>query len=135
FFQAEDGIRYRNVTGVQTCALPIFALLCLVFSICIRILFLYVIFILYVWTFFRSFILLVYSISCLSIASTCLIFASIFINIRLCIVVFSIIFFVSLYDDSVSLLSLDLLSSLLLHSDKIKKLDINKKRLSSFSSS
>src|SRR5437868_8330980 len=26
FFQAEDGIRDRNVTGVQTCALPIFAL-------------------------------------------------------------------------------------------------------------
>src|SRR5438067_13685739 len=25
FFQAEDGIRYRNVTGVQTCALPILA--------------------------------------------------------------------------------------------------------------
>src|SRR6266704_5776978 len=25
FFQAEDGIRGRNVTGVQTCALPIFA--------------------------------------------------------------------------------------------------------------
>src|SRR6266513_2458886 len=24
FFPAEDGIRYRNVTGVQTCALPIF---------------------------------------------------------------------------------------------------------------
>src|SRR5207248_7856006 len=24
FFQAEDGIRYRTVTGVQTCALPIF---------------------------------------------------------------------------------------------------------------
>src|SRR5699024_12126332 len=24
FFKAEDGIRYRNVTGVQTCALPIF---------------------------------------------------------------------------------------------------------------
>src|SRR5699024_11720131 len=23
FFQAEDGIRYRSVTGVQTCALPI----------------------------------------------------------------------------------------------------------------
>src|SRR5699024_1693147 len=23
FFQAEDGIRYRNVTGVQTCALPL----------------------------------------------------------------------------------------------------------------
>src|SRR5699024_11483045 len=26
FFQAEDGIRDRNVTGVQTCALPIFIL-------------------------------------------------------------------------------------------------------------
>src|SRR5699024_11763057 len=26
FFQAEDGIRDRNVTGVQTCALPICAL-------------------------------------------------------------------------------------------------------------
>src|SRR5207249_8558835 len=26
FFQAEDGIRDRNVTGVQTCALPIFDL-------------------------------------------------------------------------------------------------------------
>src|SRR5207247_4904689 len=25
FFQAEDGIRYPLVTGVQTCALPIFA--------------------------------------------------------------------------------------------------------------
>src|SRR5699024_12160129 len=25
FIQAEDGIRDRNVTGVQTCALPIFA--------------------------------------------------------------------------------------------------------------
>src|SRR5207249_9723458 len=24
FFQAEDGIRDRNVTGVQTCALPIY---------------------------------------------------------------------------------------------------------------
>src|SRR5215470_18636637 len=24
FFQAEDGIRYATVTGVQTCALPIF---------------------------------------------------------------------------------------------------------------
>src|SRR5574339_398225 len=24
FFQAEDGIRYRLVTGVQTCALPIY---------------------------------------------------------------------------------------------------------------
>src|SRR5437868_15218878 len=27
FFQAEDGIRDRNVTGVQTCALPIYPLL------------------------------------------------------------------------------------------------------------
>src|SRR5699024_11531199 len=27
FFQAEDGIRDRNVTGVQTCALPISAYL------------------------------------------------------------------------------------------------------------
>src|SRR5699024_12133259 len=27
FFQAEDGIRDRNVTGVQTCALPIFSYL------------------------------------------------------------------------------------------------------------
>src|SRR5277367_3907477 len=27
FFQAEDGIRYRDVTGVQTCALPIFSAL------------------------------------------------------------------------------------------------------------
>src|SRR5699024_11254129 len=27
FFQAEDGIRGRNVTGVQTCALPILPLL------------------------------------------------------------------------------------------------------------
>src|SRR5277367_3678697 len=26
FFQAEDGIRYRDVTGVQTCALPIWAI-------------------------------------------------------------------------------------------------------------
>src|SRR5699024_11864899 len=25
FFRAEDGIRARNVTGVQTCALPIFS--------------------------------------------------------------------------------------------------------------
>src|SRR5699024_12199927 len=32
FFQAEDGIRDRNVTGVQTCALPISVLL-LLFSI------------------------------------------------------------------------------------------------------
>src|SRR5207249_5048420 len=28
FFQAEDGIRDRNVTGVQTCALPIYVLDC-----------------------------------------------------------------------------------------------------------
>src|SRR5699024_11544531 len=27
FFQAEDGIRDRNVTGVQTCALPIWRML------------------------------------------------------------------------------------------------------------
>src|SRR5699024_11783674 len=27
FFQAEDGIRDRNVTGVQTCALPIFVII------------------------------------------------------------------------------------------------------------
>jgi len=26
FFQAEDGIRDRDVTGVQTCALPIWAI-------------------------------------------------------------------------------------------------------------
>jgi len=24
FYKAEDGIRYRDVTGVQTCALPIY---------------------------------------------------------------------------------------------------------------
>src|SRR5207249_6399003 len=29
FFQAEDGIRDRNVTGVQTCALPIYFSNCL----------------------------------------------------------------------------------------------------------
>src|SRR5699024_11648860 len=28
FFQAEDGIRDRNVTGVQTCALPISCIRC-----------------------------------------------------------------------------------------------------------
>src|SRR5437867_8236514 len=28
FFQAEDGIRDRTVTGVQTCALPIFKAAC-----------------------------------------------------------------------------------------------------------
>src|SRR5207249_5674379 len=32
FFQAEDGIRDRNVTGVQTCALPISAGLALLTS-------------------------------------------------------------------------------------------------------
>src|SRR5699024_2462833 len=32
FFQAEDGIRDRNVTGVQTCALPILADLELAYS-------------------------------------------------------------------------------------------------------
>src|SRR5699024_12134283 len=34
FFQAEDGIRDRNVTGVQTCALPIWCCkhICCVFS-------------------------------------------------------------------------------------------------------
>src|SRR5699024_11754422 len=31
-FQAEDGIRDRNVTGVQTCALPIWLLFMVVFS-------------------------------------------------------------------------------------------------------
>src|SRR6266705_4135066 len=28
FFQAEDGIRYRTLTGVQTCALPIYSAIC-----------------------------------------------------------------------------------------------------------
>src|SRR5260370_6650142 len=28
FFQAEDGIRYSSVTGVQTCAIPIYAVFC-----------------------------------------------------------------------------------------------------------
>src|SRR5699024_11815202 len=32
FFQAEDGIRDRNVTGVQTCALPIYRRI----EICVR---------------------------------------------------------------------------------------------------
>src|SRR5699024_12686422 len=32
FFQAEDGIRDRNVTGVQTCALPICLLPCCIWS-------------------------------------------------------------------------------------------------------
>src|SRR5699024_11560729 len=30
FFQAEDGIRDRNVTGVQTCALPIYGIATLI---------------------------------------------------------------------------------------------------------
>src|SRR5699024_11605790 len=34
FFQAEDGIRDRNVTGVQTCALPICSALPLCAAIC-----------------------------------------------------------------------------------------------------
>src|SRR5699024_3841702 len=34
FFQAEDGIRDRNVTGVQTCALPIFGAFAQSYSIC-----------------------------------------------------------------------------------------------------
>src|SRR5699024_11261343 len=34
FFQAEDGIRDRNVTGVQTCALPIWR--CPRIAVCIR---------------------------------------------------------------------------------------------------
>src|SRR5699024_11629278 len=33
FFQAEDGIRDRNVTGVQTCALPIYILIFNCFSV------------------------------------------------------------------------------------------------------
>src|SRR5437867_9098941 len=32
FFQAGDGIRYRTVTGVQTCALPIFGVVVLVIA-------------------------------------------------------------------------------------------------------
>src|SRR5699024_12164018 len=31
FFQAEDGIRDRNVTGVQTCALPIYYALLIIY--------------------------------------------------------------------------------------------------------
>src|SRR5471032_3463279 len=33
FFQAEDGIRDRDVTGVQTCALPIYIWLCVLVSV------------------------------------------------------------------------------------------------------
>src|SRR5207245_3776420 len=33
FFQAEDGIRYATVTGVQTCALPILKLAILILSL------------------------------------------------------------------------------------------------------
>src|SRR5437867_10107341 len=36
FFQAEDGIRDRTVTGVQTCALPIFAIVTLGFGEVLR---------------------------------------------------------------------------------------------------
>src|SRR5206468_5231888 len=39
FFQAEDGIRYLIVTGVQTCALPILAgcrLICSASAICLN---------------------------------------------------------------------------------------------------
>src|SRR5699024_11356288 len=35
FFQAEDGIRDRNVTGVQTCALPILTLRSVLTGICL----------------------------------------------------------------------------------------------------
>src|SRR5699024_11734744 len=35
-FQAEDGIRDRNVTGVQTCALPIFLQNCTLAPIWVR---------------------------------------------------------------------------------------------------
>src|SRR5699024_11761483 len=34
FFQAEDGIRDRNVTGVQTCALPISLFADFILSLC-----------------------------------------------------------------------------------------------------
>src|SRR5207247_5258331 len=34
FFQAEDGIRYPLVTGVQTCALPIYSLLMAPHNVC-----------------------------------------------------------------------------------------------------
>src|SRR5699024_11401023 len=37
FFQAEDGIRDRNVTGVQTCALPIYLLIKIKLNACINI--------------------------------------------------------------------------------------------------
>ena len=33
FFQAEDGIRDRLVTGVQTCALPIFLFICYIITV------------------------------------------------------------------------------------------------------
>src|SRR5260370_9579954 len=33
FFQAEDGIRYSSVTGVQTCALPIYRLVPVLFAV------------------------------------------------------------------------------------------------------
>src|SRR5688572_30905392 len=36
FFQAEDGIRDLTVTGVQTCALPIFFGSVVTFAVCVR---------------------------------------------------------------------------------------------------
>src|SRR5207249_5177844 len=36
FFQAEDGIRDRNVTGVQTCALPILGVVARTSSMLVR---------------------------------------------------------------------------------------------------
>src|SRR5699024_12014091 len=37
FYQADDGIRDRNVTGVQTCALPIYILDTAVFHVCFKV--------------------------------------------------------------------------------------------------
>src|SRR5699024_12071614 len=72
FFKAEDGIRYRNVTGVQTCALPI----CFCFLII-------VIYWLFFWLFFfcRSFCFygfIVILVSCLLLCRfiTCIFFFS-----------------------------------------------------------
>src|SRR5699024_12341623 len=39
FFQAEDGIRHRHVTGVQTCALPISFFLLVVLSMALLLVF------------------------------------------------------------------------------------------------
>src|SRR5699024_5289096 len=60
FFQAEDGIRDRNVTGVQTCALPIFGLDkdlmidLLMFSIPIAILFARIYYVIFEWEQYAS---------------------------------------------------------------------------------